>query len=446
LNQLTTVYGQLAAGPVDRNSPLASLKSNLINVNSNSNLSNFDHSSFDHSNPITSNCNHIKQKDLKDTHLADAKEEKDKSDNLNKSMISKHAYNSVHFKSESCARVDKTTQLFSSIKLTKAANEKEIYEDNDSKEENSRASHLNPIVSMIVPLDPNEFIETQSVLISNQNQINQSSFPSPSYTSSSFITAINTSTQNTNTTTTINNTITSITTSISSCTFTNSTTPTSYITTCITNSTATNTLSPSSSSTSSLSSSSSCLSSPCSASSFTQVNSQINNLVNDKTNKNHKLNQQDKSSYHQISEIKASDVNEKEMIIFSKTFKIKENQCPMCKQKFTQTNSLKRHIRSHTGEKPFPCSYCGKRFIDKERLKVHIRIHTGEKPFSCSRCGRRFSQKSTVKRHMSVHTGEKPFQCITCGKGFASRDNLKVHEKSHYQFDLKIKGLSSSLD
>lgn len=111
--------------------------------------------------------------------------------------------------------------------------------------------------------------------------------------------------------------------------------------------------------------------------------------------------------------------------------RVKENRCPMCSQQFTQLNSLKRHIRSHTGERPFPCEYCEKRFVDRERLKVHIRIHTGEKPFSCSLCNRAFSQKSTVKRHMSVHTGLKPFQCSVdnCFKKFGTRDNLKMHER-----------------
>ncbi|XP_015788060.1 putative zinc finger and SCAN domain-containing protein 5C [Tetranychus urticae] len=115
--------------------------------------------------------------------------------------------------------------------------------------------------------------------------------------------------------------------------------------------------------------------------------------------------------------------------------RVKENRCPMCAQRFTQLNSLKRHIRSHTGERPFPCGYCEKRFVDRERLKVHVRIHTGEKPFSCNLCSRRFSQKSTVKRHMSVHTGLKPFQCGSCSKRFGTRDNLRVHEKSHFQVD-----------
>jgi len=82
----------------------------------------------------------------------------------------------------------------------------------------------------------------------------------------------------------------------------------------------------------------------------------------------------------------------------SPSSKSKRCYCPICNQSFTQRNSLNRHIRSHTGDRPFPCTECNKRFSDKQRLLIHGRIHTGEKPFACSLCGRSFTQKSTVKR------------------------------------------------
>ncbi|XP_074597662.1 uncharacterized protein LOC141852529 [Brevipalpus obovatus] len=138
----------------------------------------------------------------------------------------------------------------------------------------------------------------------------------------------------------------------------------------------------------------------------------------------------------------ATDLSHHKPMVNLQDAKIKENQCSLCFQRFTQLNSLKRHLRSHTGERPFPCEYCDKRFVDRERLKVHLRIHTGEKPFSCTLCNRAFSQKSTVKRHMAVHTGLKPFHCSieNCNKKFGTRDNLKVHEKKTHN------GPYSSLD
>src|ERR1700761_4870667 len=55
------------------------------------------------------------------------------------------------------------------------------------------------------------------------------------------------------------------------------------------------------------------------------------------------------------------------------------------------------------------CTSCFKTFSKAEPLNRHIRSHTGEKPFSCSICKRRYSRNDVLIRHIRSHCdGQEP--------------------------------------
>lgn len=84
--------------------------------------------------------------------------------------------------------------------------------------------------------------------------------------------------------------------------------------------------------------------------------------------------------------------------------------CPIngCDKRFTRSDELSRHVRIHTGQKPFQCHICSRNFSRSDHLTTHIRTHTGEKPFVCEICQRRFARSDERKRHSKVHLKNKP--------------------------------------
>lgn len=155
--------------------------------------------------------------------------------------------------------------------------------------------------------------------------------------------------------------------------------------------------------------------------------------------------------------------------------------CPFCGRIFPWTSSLKRHILTHTGDKPYKCPECPLWFTTKSNCDRHlVRKHSNnnndvlgmrnipERPYKCQMCpSSTFSSQSNLRKHQhtkhrvnngdnfsssssnededntvlakeeeshndskeSASSGlsETPFKCHLCEDGFGERDEAIAH-------------------
>ncbi|XP_075221588.1 uncharacterized protein LOC142324620 [Lycorma delicatula] len=109
--------------------------------------------------------------------------------------------------------------------------------------------------------------------------------------------------------------------------------------------------------------------------------------------------------------------------------------CSLCGKNIMTKRGYIRHVRIHTGERPFTCHICGKQFRSSTDLTRHLRcVHDGIKNYSCDICGRCFANKGTRNDHRRIHTGERPYVCDICGKAFPTPNSIYVHRRIHTDY------------
>lgn len=120
------------------------------------------------------------------------------------------------------------------------------------------------------------------------------------------------------------------------------------------------------------------------------------------------------------------------MLLHSPTPPARIFVCDQCPMSYLRKSNLDRHMRTHTGEKPYACSHCSKCFCSNGMLRKHLLTHTLERPFQCDVCGKRCALRSNLDVHMRIHSSDRRFSCSICGQRFNHKNSLQGHLRSKH--------------
>ncbi len=102
-------------------------------------------------------------------------------------------------------------------------------------------------------------------------------------------------------------------------------------------------------------------------------------------------------------------------------------RCTLCFAYFASKSDLKCHLeKSHLTQKLFERAAVDG--IPKGKLRSNRKSKSGDanKSYACCVCEVVFANKGNLIRHLKTHTGWKPFHCNSCDATFGEKHSLYI--------------------
>ncbi|XP_058804698.1 zinc finger protein 845-like isoform X2 [Phymastichus coffea] len=138
-----------------------------------------------------------------------------------------------------------------------------------------------------------------------------------------------------------------------------------------------------------------------------------------------------------------TELNTHRQLVHETSSFIRKFRCNECPYAAKTKNQFERHRKRHetsssaegsTAQHTCPYAECRFRTSLSSHLKRHIRLHTGQRPYNCPHCNYASSNLENLRKHVlstSRHPGKTIYQCEWCENGEPFRTNFSKVLKAH---------------